>query len=394
MKKTNMLIILILSLGLMLTACGSEEKDNNDSIYVPPPLTSSSNDDNDDYVPLFDEKCFDGIDNDGDALIDEDCNSNFVAVGDDGIIVYSDDGTAWKADESRSVAGKGLMDIASDMASGSWVAVGTDNNVAGFVIKYDVVTGLQTTDLSSDDIIKLNGIASDGNGTWYAVGKAEYKNDLDEWIIEGIISTSNDGLEWTPIRNDVNERYKDVVYGNGKWIVVGWKIGDPPQGIVRSSDDWEVAESSDDWEVAESNANGWRFFNVAYDMNDNWFVTGVDTSDKTVIIEFDSEWNIVSDVSKSDIFINGIASDVSGNVVAVGEDNVGNGIVVASSDNWDIPSDAASPGKALLSVVKGNSSWFAVGMNGTIVTMTFPTSTPSVVPSVTDKNLNAIAFKP
>jgi hypothetical protein len=374
MKKTNILTILILSLGLMLTACGSKTEDNGYSIDVPPPLTPSSN--QKDVGPLFVEECFDGIDNDGNGLIDEDCNSNFVAVGNDGIIIHSDNGTDWNVDESKLGTGKNLMDIAS--GAGNWVAVGSDGS-DGFVIKYDIATGLQTTDLSSHDIDSLNGIAYgttlDGKGKWVAVG-TKVSGSI------GIIATSDDGIVWTPIISKAAERYKDVVYGDGKWIAVGLNS---TGGIVRSSDDWDGVVK---------NTNGIPLYDVAYDGIDTWVAIGAKTLSPydTVIIEFDSDLNILPEVSIGNIELDGIASDGKGNLVAVGDDQ-GHGIAV-TSDNWFTTYDAA-PGKALKSVVYGNEEWIAVGMSGTIVTS--PTSTPPVISPVTSdttKSLNAIVFKP
>jgi hypothetical protein len=371
MKKTNLLIILILSLGLMLTACGNGVEDSNDSIYVPPLLTASSPP-NDDHDVLFDEICFDGIDNDEDALIDENCNSNFVAVGDDGIIVYSDNGTDWNVDESKSGTGKALMDIASDIASGSWVAVGSDDG-AGFVIKYDVVTGLQTTDLSG--IASLNGIASNGNGSWVAVGRDSDSN--------GIIVTIDEDFNPNIEIAEVTEQYKDVAYGDGIFIAVG--LDSNSHGILRSSADWNINKVIDNT----------RLDSITYDENDKWFAIGTDTSSlpySTVIIEIDQDLND-TEVGSPDDTLYDIASDGSGNLVAVGEDDQGHGIAV-TSDNWFTTYDAA-PGKALKGVVYGNEEWIAVGMNGTIVTS--PTSTPPVISPVTSdttKSLNAIVFKP
>jgi hypothetical protein len=375
MKKTNMLIILILSLGLMLTACGSEDKNNNNSIYVPPLLTSSSQSIID---PLSVEKCFDGIDNDGDALIDEDCNSNFVAVGNDGIIIHSDNGTDWKVDESKLGTGKNLMDIAS--GPGNWVAVGSDYS-DGFVIKYDVATGLQTTDLSSLDIDSLNGIAYgttlDGKGKWVAVGTGDS---------QGIIADSDDGVAWTTKRREATERYYDVVYGNGIWIVVGSK--GPTQGIVKSSDDWDTVVG---------NTKDIPLYDVAYDGVDKWFARGLDSASgnliwDTVIIEFKIDWSIENKVTIENTYLNDLASDGNGNLMAVGEDYQGNGIAVISNDWTDLIQ--ASDDNLMGVVYDGGENWIAVGTNGTIVTM--PTSTPSVISndiSVTDKVLKAIGVK-
>jgi hypothetical protein len=373
MKKTNMLIILILSLGLMLTACGSGVEDSNDSIYVPPPLTPSSKD----VGALFVEKCFDGIDNDEDGLTDENCNSNFVAVGNDGIIIHSDNGTDWKVDESKLGTGKNLMDIAS--GSGNWVAVGSDDG-AGFVIKYDVVTGLQTTDLSSLNIDSLNGIAYgttlDGKGKWVAVGTGDSK---------GIIADSDDGVVWTTRISEATERYYDVVYGSGIWIVVGSK--GPMQGIVKSSNNWNSVE-----------INNIPLYDVAYNGVDKWFARGLDSASgnliwDTVIIEFDSDWGIGNKVPIENTYLNDLASDGNGNLMAVGEDYQGNGIAV-TSDNWTDLIQASDDN--LMGVVyDGGENWIAVGTNGTIVTM--PTSTPSVIStdiSVTDKVLKAIGVNP
>jgi hypothetical protein len=384
MKKINMLIILILSIGLMLTACGSGEEDNNYSIYVPPALGSFESNQPGGHVGtecVPETEVCDYLDNNCDGEIDEGCTPNFVAVGNDGIIVHSYYGTVWAVNDSQLGTGKNLMDV----ASGSWVAVGYYGN-AGFVIKSDDAKSLQTTDLLSDGIASLEGIASDGIGTWFAVGRNN--------ISEGIIATSDDGINWTIEFPLDTEQYKDVTYGDGKFVAVGRDAAG--NGVLRSSlDDWT------DNQVESGDLVGIRLDNVAYDGNDKWFAIGsVLSNDDTVIIEFNSDWTILSEVPISDIDLNGIASDGSGKLVAVGEDDTGAGIAVTFDGDWsDIikDEDAESTAKALKSVVYGNGSWLAVGMNGIIGTIdisTHPSSTMSIIQSDTDKTLNAIAVKP
>jgi hypothetical protein len=350
MKKTNMLIMLLLSLGLMLTACGSGVEDSNDSIYVPPPLTPLSDNINiASYSP------------------------NFVAVGEDGIIVHSDDGTNWNVNESQLSTNKTLRDI----APGSWVAVGSYGN-AGFVIQSDDAISLQTTDLFANGIASLAGIASDGNGNWVAVGFDSNSN--------GIIATatSNDGFKWKIEIAKAGEVYKDVAYGDGRFIAVGLDVPGE-NGILRSDVDWNINQDNSDKLI------GIPLHDVAYDGNGKWFAIGADTFNS--IIEFDSNWNILPEVKIDNIELNGIASDGNGNLIAVGEDQ-GKGIAV-TSNNWTDPIIQAADDKLMGVVYDGSENWIAVGMNGAIVTM--PTSTPSVISPVTSnttKTLNAIAFNP
>ena len=123
-------------------------------------------------------------------------NGTFVAVGDEGTILTSPDGTTLTAQDSGT--GNDLHGVA--YGNGVFVAV-------GFWRIQTSPDGVTWTDQTHGITSILRGVAY-GNGKFVAVG----------W--SGAILTSPDGVTWTASQLGVPS-LEEVTYGNGKFVAVG-----------------------------------------------------------------------------------------------------------------------------------------------------------------------------
>ena len=138
----------------------------------------------------------------------------FVAVGDLGTIVTSEDGITWTPQNSGDPDST-LFGIA--YGNGIFVAVGFDYFLGtGTVLTSpDAVTWAPQT---SGTTSALFGVGS-ANGLFVAVGN------------NGTILTSLDGVTWTPQTSNTVEFLSTVTFGSGKIVVVG------DQGTIVTSPD-------------------------------------------------------------------------------------------------------------------------------------------------------------
>ena len=162
-------------------------------------------------------------------------NGIFVAVGFSGTIFTSPDGNTWI--ERDSQVGSNLRGVVYGRST--FVAVGT----SAILTSADGVTWERSTSMAGGFGINY------GNGTFIVVGDygAIYtSNDLVTWTnrksslalnLEGLvygneiyvawgldkIYSSHDGTTWTERPHDyINDTIKDVAYGNGVFVAVGW----------------------------------------------------------------------------------------------------------------------------------------------------------------------------
>ncbi len=260
-------------------------------------------------------------------------NGAFVAVGDIGTILTSDDGVTWTRQNSgTSKALQGLT-----YGNGIFVVVGIDGTLL----------------TSPDGVVWTSRYAGSGNlrgitysnGTFVAVGDA------------GTILTSADGVIWTARVSDSSDPLYGVTYGNGSFVAIG-SIGAGPSlyqdTIFISADSGLTWAQSPLWTASPLTG-------VTYGNDTFVAVAGIDSirsTDGVLWTHNSSGFNILFRVIYSnDTF------------VAVGwESNADRAAILTSPDGvaWTPRySDAAD--SDLYGVTYGNGSVVAVGSNGIIL---------------------------
>jgi hypothetical protein len=171
-------------------------------------------------------------------------NGTFVAVGDNGAILYSTDGMAW----TQATSGTTNY-IANVRFEGEFVAVGLDGVLLtspdGITWTSRQLTGSdQGVNLASEqyeDIALGDGVAvlvtdqghvwTETNGIWKITSKnpsgswwqtALYGNGL--FVVggnNGALQTSTDGMTWSTVLTDITQPFYTGAYGNGTYIMVG-----------------------------------------------------------------------------------------------------------------------------------------------------------------------------
>lgn len=163
-------------------------------------------------------------------------NKGFVAVGNNGTIITSDDGSLWKTSSSN--------------VSNTLIAAGCNDNMY-------VAVGSQGTILTSNDVVNwkiqnsgtsnsLRGITWDGN-KFVVVGDG------------GTILNSYDGENWTRVDSGISTTLYEIVWTGQKFITVGSK------GTVLSSNDgvsWTKVSSNVDNDLIGVTYSGNRFVAV------------------------------------------------------------------------------------------------------------------------------------
>lgn len=128
-----------------------------------------------------------------------------------------------------------------------WVMVHELGNLATSNDRYPAVWTSRTSSFGSSDI---RCVASNGTGTWVAVGDA------------GKIASSTDGITWTQrTSNFGTTNIRWVAYGGGTWVAVG------DSGKISTSTDATT------WTAVTTATSGWStsygIYHVAYG-NGNW----------------------------------------------------------------------------------------------------------------------------
>jgi len=141
----------------------------------------------------------------------------FVAVGANGAMYSSTDGTAWTALNFTVTS-----NLNAAVYGGNYVAVG-----AGGVILFssDAITWTQRTSGTANS---LNAVTTNGGSVYVAVGA------------NGTILNSGDGQNWTVVNSGTTNNLYGVAYGNGLYLAVG------ANGTLLISGDatnWSVATS-------------------------------------------------------------------------------------------------------------------------------------------------------
>jgi len=135
----------------------------------------------------------------------------FVAVGDNGTILTSPDGTTWAKRNS-----------------------GTSNDLYGVTYGNGlfVAVGQSGTILTSSD---GNSWTKRTSGTSKYLKGVTYGNGLFVTVVPGTILTSSDGNSWNERTSGTSEDLSGVTYGNGTFVTVG--LDGTYEGIILTSSD-------------------------------------------------------------------------------------------------------------------------------------------------------------
>jgi len=331
-------------------------------------------------------------------------NGKFVAVGALGKIITSPDGITWTIQNSSTFTPiNGIT-----YANSKFVAVGS----MGLVLTS--TDGITWTSQNSGNANNFKSITY-GSGLFVAVGNF------------GAIYTSPDGVTWTNQTLGTSADFYGITYGNGTFVTVGNSYGDfGPNGEIYTSPDaitWTnrafdpgtgylcvayanstFVVGSDNGPVKVSTNNGinWtepinvpanQMFGVAYG-NSTFVGVGLAGSLRTSA-DNGVTWTVqpygagyLNGVSTSAPYFNGLTSNTDNSTfVAVGN----NGIIFTSSDRTTWTRQTSGTSENLSGIAYGNGTFVSVGGNGTI-----RTSTDSVAwitgTSGTSTTLNGITY--
>ncbi|NOZ68924.1 MAG: hypothetical protein GXP46_06710, partial [Deferribacteres bacterium] len=346
MKKRSLLIILLLSFGLLLSACGISGTTTT--------ATGSTTDTTPGEAVTTDTAASDTGTADTHAFI-----TSFIAVGDAGTIIYSDDGGGtW----IPAASGTDNNLISIGYGDGRTVAVGED----GVIVYSDNGSEWSGAGTVPEIPGNLNGVAY-GDGTWIAVG--------DRGVTSGTIVKSADGDTWVSVPSVIKQNLNSVAYANGLWVAVG------NNGTVIHSTDgetWTPAAS-----VTENHLNA-----VAYG-GEIWVAVG----NGVIIVSPDGyNWYVPDDIGDllhtGDLYTAVAYGSGNGLWVGVGYNFILNiGITLNDYVNDYV---YAMPGTAFAGVAYGSGPWVAVGTSGTILRSDDGTAWAPVT-SGTNANLAAVA---
>ena len=163
-------------------------------------------------------------------------NGKYVAVGNDGIIITSNDGITW--DNRTSGVAKVLRGIA--YGNSKYVTVGFDGTV---LTSSDSTSWTKQTEPTVNDFFGLSYL----NSKFIGVGES------------GMIMTSSDGITWDNKTSGSTEKFKEVSYGNGIYVAVA------TNGVIYTSSD------TDSW---TSRSSGTTNDLWAVDFGNGEFISG------------------------------------------------------------------------------------------------------------------------
>lgn len=195
-------------------------------------------------------------------------NRGFVAVGNGGIIVTSNDGVTWKESISN--------------VNNTLIAVGSNNNMY-------VAVGSQGTILTSNDGVSWrsqnSGISSSLRGITWDGSKFVVVGD------DGTILNSSDGVNWTKVDLGITNTLYEIVWTGSKFVTVG------SNGRILSSYDgnsWATISTNINNDLIGVTYSGNRFVAVGSlgailisDDGENWFQSNSTTNITLITVIWD-----------------------------------------------------------------------------------------------------------
>jgi hypothetical protein len=321
--------------------------------------------------------------------------SKFLAVGEDGIMLSSLDGSLWTA-LTPTVTDKYLWDVTSFKKTGQFVAVGETGTVlltspSGTLISSQTITSIYLSGVASDlsTIPTLPLVAVGENGAIYTSetgttwqqrdsGTSNYLWDVawagDKFIAvgsNGTVLTSSDVVSWATRSSNVTNYLVQIACREDSHLCVAVGSG----GTVLTSSD------GINWTTATSGTTSY-LWSVAW--SGEWFVvTGLDG---TILISQDaSTWTQISSVTVKNVTASA-RSDIEYAAVGSG------GLIMTSptGSHWDI----TSVGKPVdfNGIATNGIDFVAVGTGGAVYTSPEGTTSLWSEQTPTTNDLNSVAW--
>jgi hypothetical protein len=276
-------------------------------------------------------------------------NGLFVAVGDRGTILTSQDGVNWTGQVSGT--SDGLRGVT--YGNGTFVAVGGSYYDSGTILTSP--DGVNWTARTSGTSAGLSGVTY-GDGLFVAVGGG------------GTILTSPDGMTWTQRTSGRSNPLYGVAYGNGLFVAVGGR------GAILTSPDGMT------WTQQTSGTGDWLY---AVTYGDGLFVAV--GGDGAILTSPDGvTWTARTSVTSYSLYS---VTYGDGLFVAVG----GDGAILTSPDGMTWTQQTSGTDDWLYAVTYGDGLFVAVGSNGAILTSPDGVSWTAQT-SGTSSNLDDVAY--
>lgn len=275
-------------------------------------------------------------------------NNQFIAVGKNGTVLTSADGSNWKKAKTPELpADNSVTDVTYNgktyLAVGSYAA--PDKNIYGFV--------LQSKDGSDWQLVEQR-----ANPTWNWLSGLIY---TDRYVLvdgKGAIRTTtaplNDPAQWLWAELPVKGWYQSVAHGEGKYVAVGGVWTGSAKGLIMVSSD------AKEWDAPVA-ATGQELMGVAYAQG---VFSAVGKSGEILNASSKDLETWTKPQSAPRYQLQSVATDGK-QFVAVGEDNA----IVVSRDGGKTWADKRSPALSawLRGVAYGAGQFVAVGPGGVIV---------------------------
>ena len=365
MKKLLPSLSLLISIVLLLSACGSEESassstdDGSSSTDITPPTVSS--------ISPADGQTGVQVSDDISVTFSETMQSSSVTVNTDNTTCY---GSLALSSDNFSTCVKMTSSITSSNSNKTFTFFPSADSVfRDTTYKIRVTTAVKDTsgNSMSSQYETSNGYTT-SSGLFVAVGD------------NGTILTSDNGTEWTARTSGTTENLNRVAYGDGRYIAVGENVT------------YIYSDNASSW--SESCCNGNVHFNdIEYFGNSNWGGTGnyAHTIRQNVVGDQFSV-DPQTDNQSNYFYKHYYGLTIGDDIILVGEE----GFIAWSPDNdserlrsfWAKVSGTTSN---LRGTVHGNSIYVIVGDNGTILTSDNGSTWTSKADGRTD-NLSEVTF--
>jgi photosystem II stability/assembly factor-like uncharacterized protein len=319
---------------------------------------------------------------------------HLLAVGGNGTIIQSvDEGGTW-----MPTAGSGLftnlLNSITFTSNSDYIAVGSDGLIT---LSFDTTNWIR---IPSGVTNTLTGIAS-GNGVDVAVGSG------------GVVLMSTNDTNWTPEPVLDTNGLSSIVYGNGQFEAVGsnglvllstngvsWTTNTPLLPL-QSGSLHSVSYNNGQYSALDTNGD------VLLSTNGlNWItlVTGPgggSTNNPNGLVYYDDRLVLVGNngsIQEADFPVAGTGTDTALNAAAysgqmyVAVGNAGTIIKSADSSVWTMPTNYFGTPNDLYSVAYGNGQFVGVGENSWVVTSSDGDNWASTSSGVSSVSLYGVAF--
>ncbi len=260
----------------------------------------------------------------------------FMAVGGDGdglTFASSDAGATWPTTATTLSPGVVHAVAFGDDTAAKWIAVGNRGtstaNDQGWEIWTSTDDGASWSSNASQVAVtgRLTGVATDGAGTWLAVGQSVSDPPPDPPLGPGdalVVRSTDDGATWSEVHLPAVSELHGVATNGSLWVAAGQvDAGDPC--VVTSAD------AGATWSAPAVLGASGHLFNVATNWAGDWMVAGMSPTLTAIAYTASSnattgvgDWTAVAGLGTG--LIIGLASDrAGGNFVGVGRRDGGGG---------------------------------------------------------------------